>query len=383
MVRIKLMTVILISVSFLLLMGCGSSEKSETGKKKSAIIIGTVAPISGDQGQMGQDLVRGAELAAEEITKNGGLLGREVHALKLDDRADPKEATNAASKLVADMDVVGVVGHLNSGCSIPASVIYHRANLLMVTPASTADELTQQGFPEVFRAVLKNSDQGPAAAVFAKEKLGAKSFAVVDDKTAYGKGLALAFRDKAVQIGLKMVAEEAFNVGEKDFSTLVTKLKAAQPDVVYAGCMFPEGALLMRQGKTRGLEARFISGDGFFAPKLIEIGGSSVEGTIVSFPAPPWEEMEAAQNFLKRYQEKYGEPVKTYAPLAYDAAMIIAEGVRRANSTVRGDIVKALHAKDFKWTGIGGTYIFDDKGDKSNPVPYFYIVQDGKFKLYH
>jgi len=381
--RIRLHLVYMAVIPLLLIAGCGPSDKGKTGSSKTAIVIGTVAPISGDQGQMGQDLTRGAALAVEEINRNGGLLGKEVRILKLDDRADPREATNAASKLVADLDVVGVVGHLNSGCSIPASVIYHRAQLAMVTPASTADELTQQGFPEVFRAVLRNSDQGPAAAVFAQEKLGAKSFAVVDDKTAFGKGLALAFKEKALEIGLQLVAEEAFNVGDKDFSTLVTKLKAAKPDVVYAGCMFPEGALLIRQGKTRGLEARFISGDGFFAPKLMEIGGSSVEGTIVSFPAPPGEEMAAAQSFLKRYQEKYGENVKTYAPLAYDAAMIVAQGVRLANSTVRADIVNAIHRKDFRWTGIAGEYVFDEKGDKSNNIPYFYIVQDGRFKLYH
>jgi branched-chain amino acid transport system substrate-binding protein len=183
--------------------------------------------------------------------------------------------------------------------------------MLMISPSSTADELTLQGFPEIFRVVLRNSDQGPAAAVFAKEKLNARSFAVVDDKTAFGRGLALALKEKALAIGMQMVTQEAFNVGDKDFATLVTKLKAAKPDVIYCGCMFPEGSLLVRQSRTRGLVSQFISGDGFFAPKFIEVAGASAEGTIVCFPAPPWEEMTEAQSFLKRYQERYNDRVKT------------------------------------------------------------------------
>ena len=252
----------------------------------------------------------------------------------------------------------------------------------MITPVSTQDDLTAQGFAEVFRVVLRNSDQGPAAARFAKEKLGAKRVAVVDDKSAYGRGIVAAFKKEAAAQGLEIVAEDSFNRGDKDFSTLVTKLMQAKPDVVYAGSMYTEGALMMQQARPRGLKARFVSGDGFFAPKLMELGGSSVEGTAVSFLAPPWKETPGAEALLKRYRDRYGEEVKTYAPLAYDATMIIAEGIRRAGAADRAAVVKALHAGTFRWKGVGGEYQFDKNGDITGKTPYFFIVRDGKFEAY-
>jgi branched-chain amino acid transport system substrate-binding protein len=254
--------------------------------------------------------------------------------------------------------------------------------MAMITPVSTQDDLTAQGFDEVFRVVLRNSEQGPAAARFAKEKLGAKRVAVVDDKSAYGRGIVAAFRKEAAAVGLEIVAEDSFNRGDKDFSTLVTKLIQARPDIVYAGSMYTEGALLMQQARPRGLKATFVSGDGFFAPKLMELGGKAVEGTTVSFLAPPWNETPGAEDLLKRYRDRYGEDVKTYAPLAYDATMIVAEGIRRAGAADRAAVVKALHSGTFKWKGIGGVYQFDRNGDITGKAPYFFVVRDGKFEAY-
>lgn len=347
----------------------------------STIVIGTVAPLSGDQAQVGEDMVRGVEVAVAEINANGGLLGHKVELIKLDDRADPKEATSAASRLAANQDVVGVIGHLNSGSSIPASAIYNRDHIAMITPVSTADKLTEQGFENVFRVVLRNSDQGPAAADYAKDKLGAKRVAVIHDKSAYGKGIVTAFAARAKAIGLDLVAEESFSVGDKDFSTLVTKLVSVKPDAIYAGAMFTEGALLMRQARPRGLHATFLSGDGFFAPKLMELGGDAVEGTVVSFLAPPWEETPAAQKFLDTFQKSYGEPVKTYAPLAYDATMVLAEAIRQAGKADRQTIVASLRTPAFHWQGIAADYRFDAKGDLEQPKAVFYRVREGRFRV--
>lgn len=358
------------------------NQKKDPGSSTKPIVIGTVGPQSGDEAQIGQDMIRGVELAVDDLNAHGGILGRTVQLVKLDDRADPKEATSTASRLAATDDVIAVVGHLDSGCSIPASVIYHRAHMAMITPVSTQDDLTAQGFDEVFRVVLRNSDQGPAAARFAKEKLNAHRVAIVDDKSAYGRGIVAAFKREAVALGLQVVAEDSFNRGDKDFSTLVTKLIEAKPDVVYACTMYTEGALLMQQGRPRGLKATFVSGDGFFAPKLMELGGKAVEGTVVSFLAPPWQETPGAEALLKRYRDRYGEEVKTYAPLAYDAAMIIAEGTRRAGVADRAAVVKALHASTFSWKGVGGTYQFDKNGDITGKTPYFFIVRGGKFEAY-
>jgi branched-chain amino acid transport system substrate-binding protein len=382
----KIILTILIFLVGIQFTGCNQGTKTadeaitKDGNKLVPIIIGTVAPLSGDQAQTGEDLARGVEIAVEELNSSGGLLGKHVKLIKLDDRADPKEATSCASKLIADPNVIGVIGHLNSGCSLPASVIYHRAQMPMITPVSTADELTAQGYREIFRVVLRNSDQGPAAAEFASQHLNAKRAAIVDDKTSYGKGISQAFKKKALKLGIEIVAEESFKVGEKDFSTIVTKLVAQKPDIIYAGAMYPEGALLMKQGRIRGLKATVISGDGFFAPKLMELGGDSVEGTFVSFLAPPWEETESALKFISRYKEKYNDTVKTYSPLAYDATMVLAEAIRKAGKVDRATLVKALHDKDFSWRGISGHFSFDENGDIKIKTPHFYKVDNGKFK---
>jgi len=364
---------------------CSQGEKKEDTKKtqtQEPIYIGFAGPLSGDQSQFGVDIARGVEIAVDEINQKGGLLGRKVELIKLDDKADPREASNAAAKLVANEKVVGVVGHLNSGCSIPASISYNRANMLMISPSSTADDVTNRGLENVFRVVFKDSKQGPAAAVFAKEKLGANAIAVLNDKTAYGKGLAEAFKNKAIELGMNIVAEDAYSVGEKDFSTLVTKLMSANPDVVYVGSMYAEAALLLKQARPRGLKAILMGGDGLFAPKLIEIAGDAAEGIVISFMAPPWEETETASNFLKTYKEKYKEDVKSFAPLAYNAMMALAEGIKRAGAAERGAIIKAMHAPDFQLEAIGGTIKFDKNGDIEGRQPYFYTVKNGKFVLY-
>ena len=371
-------TVIAIVLGVAFLQSCAGGEKG----KQSKILIGFAGPLSGDDAQFGEDIARGVEIAIDEINQKGGLLGRQVELIKLDDKADPREASNAASKLVANSGVIGVVGHLNSGCSIPASVIYHRAGMVMISPSSTDDALTEQGYPEVFRVVLKDSAQAPPAAVIAKEKLGATRIAVLNDKTAYGKGLAEKFKKKAIELGMEIVADDSFNKGEKDFSTIVTKLIAAKPDVVYIGAMYTEPALLMKQARPRGLNATFMGGDGWKAPKLMEIGGDATEGAIISFLAPPWEADETAKSFLETYRTKYNDQVKSFAPFAYNAMMTLAEAIRKAGVADRAAVVKAMHAPDFRLEAIGGSIEFDEKGDIKGKEPYFYIVKNGDFALY-
>jgi branched-chain amino acid transport system substrate-binding protein len=369
------LTFVFILIGMLFFLSC-----SQGGEK--TITIGFAGPLSGDDAQFGEDIARGVEIAIDEINQKGGLLGCQLELIKLDDKADPREASNSAAKLIANSKVVGVVGHLNSGCSIPASVQYNRAGMVMVSPSSTADDLTNQGYPEVFRVVLKDSAQGPAAAVFAKDKLNATRICVLNDKTAYGKGLAEAFKNKSIELGMEIVLEDSYNKGEKDFSTLVTKIAATNPDIIYTGSMYTEPALLMSQARPRGLTATFMGGDGLFAPKLMEIGGDATEGTIISFLAPPWEETETATTFLQTYKTKYGEDVKSFAPLAYNAMMTLAEGIRRAGVAERAAIVKAMRAPDFNLEAIGGRIEFDEKGDIKGKEPFFYIVKNGKFELY-
>jgi branched-chain amino acid transport system substrate-binding protein len=345
------------------------------------IKIGNASPLSGNQAETGIDQMRGAQVAIDELNQKGGILGRQVELVTLDDKADPKEANSVAQRLAADPDVVAVVGHLNSGCSIPASKIYHENSLAMITPISTSDALTQQGFRNVFRVCIRNSDQGPAAARFAMQKLGKMNFFIIDDKTAYGAGLADEFEKAAKELGGNVSGRASITEGETDFRAVLTPLRDKPIDFIYFGGMYPEGALILKQARELGISAPCLSGDGMYSPKLIEIAGPAATGSIVTHIAPLEAKNATAKAFFDRFRGKYGEDVKVYAPLSYDCVMIIAQAITDSGKAERNAIIETLHSAGFNHEGIIGTTRFDDKGDTVNKHPYFYEVKDGRFVL--
>lgn len=351
------------------------------GRRAAPIKIGHSSPLSGNQAETGIDQERGAQLAVEEINQAGGILGRKVELVALDDKADPREANNVAQRLAADPAMVAVVGHLNSGCSIPASSIYHDNGLAMITPVSTSDKLTQQGFDNVFRVCLRNSDQGPAAARFVIQKLGKKRFFVLDDKTAYGSGLAGEFERAAKEMGATLLGRDSITEGDTDFRGILTKLRNLEIDFIYFGGMYPEGSLILKQAKELGVAAPFLSGDGMFSPKLIEIAGPAAEGSIVTHIAPLEAKDEKTKAFFTRFRERFGGDVKVYAPLSYDCVMIVAAALRRAGTVSREAVIRELRAPDFSYDGVLGTTRFDKNGDTFNREPYFYRVEGGRFLL--
>ena len=254
-----------VSVTLAGVVGCAKSSVP-------VVKIGFAAPLTGDQAPQGQDMLNGAKLAVEQANATGDILpGYRLELAMMDDQRSPTQAVAVAKKLVADPDVLVVLGHLNSSCSMPSSAVYHQASLLQITPVSSNPQISRQGFETFYRTCATDDLQGPAAARFAVRELGAKRIFILDDMTTYGRGLANEFEKKARALGAEVLNHEGITQGDKDFTPLLTKVKSLDPDLLYFAGMFPEGALLMKQRRDVGLRARFMGSDGQYDPVLIEL----------------------------------------------------------------------------------------------------------------
>jgi branched-chain amino acid transport system substrate-binding protein len=357
---------IFVAAPLLLLLSCGPGN---------VIRIGAAGPMTGDQAKMGQDIANGVTLAVDEWNARGGLLGKRIEVVVGDDRRDPREAVSVANKMVNEK-AVGVIGHFNSSCSIPASKIYNEYDVIQITPASTNPQLTEQGFETVFRVCGRDDQQGTIGVEFVLEKLGKKRIAVLHDKTTYGQGLADEFKrnveqDKTVRV----VAYEGIIQGDNDFTAVLTKIKQHKPEVLYYGGIYPEAGLLVKQMKQLGLEAAFVSGDGVIDKEFIKIGGAAAEGAYLSF-SPSMEKKASAQHFRTAYQEKFGE-IGPYSIYAYDAANIILKAVEAAGTTDCKELAHTIHSMTHE--GAIGQIRFDEKGDVLDAPYIFWIVKDGNF----
>ena len=342
------------------LFGC---SKKETATSGVVIKIGNVAPLTGPDSYLGKDNENGARLAVEEINRQGLTINGKAITLELlgeDDAGDPKLGTQVAQKLV-DSKVVAVVGHLNSGVTIPASKIYSEAGIVQISPSSTNPEYTKQGYKTAYRMVGTDAQQGPVLAKFAIENLKGKSIAIVDDATQYGKGLADEFEKKIISSGSKIVIHEATNNKATDFKAILTNIKAKNPDIILFGGMAATGGPFAKQAKELGIKAKIIGGDGICSPTLYELAGDAVENIVCSTVGVPKESLNNSANFLKNYQERFKTEVQIYAPMAYDAVMIIVDAMKKSNSTNAADILKAIPTTNY--AGLSGQITFDEKGD--------------------
>jgi len=354
---LRVLAVILVSAW---LFGC---SKKETATSGVVIKIGNVAPLTGPDSYLGKDNENGARLAVEEINRQGLTINGKAITLELlgeDDAGDPKLGTQVAQKLV-DSKVVAVVGHLNSGVTIPASKIYSEAGIVQISPSSTNPEYTKQGYKTAYRMVGTDAQQGPVLAKFAIETLKGKSIAIVDDATQYGKGLADEFEKKIISSGAKIVIHEATNNKATDFKAILTNIKAKNPDIILFGGMAATGGPFAKQAKELGIKAKIIGGDGICSPTLYELAGDAVENIVCSTVGIPKESLNNSANFLKNYQERFKTEVQIYAPMAYDAVMIIVDAMKRSNSTNAADILKAIPTTNY--AGLSGQITFDEKGD--------------------
>ena len=334
--------------------------------------------MTGDQSKQGNDLKNGVELAVEEWNEKGGVLGKKIELLVGDDQHDPKQAVAIANKF-ANSGVVGVIGHWNSSATIPASEVYHRASIPMITPASTNPQVTDRGYSNVFRVCGRDDQQGRVAADFVAKQLQAKRVAVLDDKTTYGQGLANEFKKALEEIGgnrVTIVYEGAIIQGDKDFRGVLTTVASKKPDVFFFGGIYPEGGLLVKQAKEVGLNAPMVSGDGVIDQVFVQIAGTAADGTYLTF-SPDTTKLPSAQEVLKKYRARYGEP-GPYSFYAYDAGQVLLQAIQKAGTTDGFAVTQAIHTSNYD--GITGRIQFDAKGDLTQTQYVVWVTKGGKFE---
>ena len=371
---------IALSVTALILTACGKGGDKAAAVPADGVEvkIGHVAPLTGPIAHLGKDNENGARLALEEINKAGLTIDGKKVVLTLvpeDDAEDPKTATQVAQKLV-DAKVVGVVGHLNSGTSIPASKIYSDAGITQVSPSSTNPDYTKQGFKTTYRLVATDAQQGPALGNYVANTLKAKTVAIIDDSTQYGKGLADEFEKTVKAAGLKVVTREASNNKATDFKAILTKVKGSKPDVIMYGGMDATGGPLAKQATELGIKAKIVGGDGMCTEKLIELAGEAVVNVTCSEAGKALSKMAQGADFQKRYKERFNSDVQIYAPFTYDAVYVLVDAMKRANSTDPAKILVAM--PDTKMNGLIGNIAFDSKGDMKEGVITLYDFKDKK-----
>ena len=355
-----------------------AAAPAAAGGGETVVKIGHAAPLTGGIAHLGKDNENGARLAVEEVNKTGLEIGGKKIKLELvgeDDAADPKTGTAVAQKLV-DAKVAAVVGHLNSGVSIPASKIYSDAGIVQISPSSTNPDYTKQGFKTTYRVVATDAQQGPALANYAAKSLHAKSVAIVDDATAYGKGLADEFEKTAKAAGVNVVAREATNDKATDFKAILTKIKGKKPDVIMYGGMDATGGPFAKQAKELGISSKIVGGDGVCTDKVAELAGDAVSNIICSEAGLALSKMETGADFEKRYQARFNSPVQIYAPFTYDAVMVIVDAMKRAGSTEPAAILAEMPKTNYK--GVIGNIAFDEKGDMKEGTITLYEYKDKK-----
>jgi branched-chain amino acid transport system substrate-binding protein len=369
--------------------GCKKEEKPPTPKtdattgaapEAAVVKIGVASPLTGPQAHIGIDIRNGVQLAIEDANASGVEIGGKKVKFEMvaeDDEANPTKATTVAQKLV-DAKVAGVVGHFNSGASIPASKIYSDAGIPQISPSSTNPKYTEQGFKTTFRVVANDNQQGPTLAHFALDNLKVKSVAVIDDSTAYGQGLADTFEKTIKQGGATVVAREHTTDKDTDFKAILTKIKGLKPDLIMFGGIDPQAGPMVKQMAELGIKAKFIGGDGMQTPNFITLAGPAAEGAMASTPGLPKEKMPGGTQFLEKYKAKFNQDVQLYAPMGYDAVMVLIDSMKRAGSTDPAKFLPEVGKTNYQ--GVIGPIAFDEKGDLKNGPITIYVVKGGKWE---
>jgi branched-chain amino acid transport system substrate-binding protein len=358
----------------------GCNKPVDEGNASEVVVkIGSAAPLTGPQSHLGKDNENGPRLAIDELNSQGLVIGGKkikFDFVSKDDQADPRTAAIVAQQLV-DEKVAGVIGHLNSGTTRPAAKIYSDAGIPEITPSATAADLTQQGYKTLFRMMANDTRQGTALGEFAVGKLGAKKIAVVDDRTAYGQGLADQFEKIATAAGATIVDREYVDDKKTEFRAILTSIKGKDADLIFYGGMDTQAGPMIAQMKSLGITAQFLSGDGARSEAFLKLGGAATEGAIASTPGLPLEKMPGGKAFANKFVAKYG-PIQNYAPFAYDAVMTLAAAMKQADSTDPAQYLPALAR--IKRDGVTGPIEFDANGDLKNSAITIYQVKNGQWQ---
>jgi branched-chain amino acid transport system substrate-binding protein len=350
------------------------------------VTIAHVGPTSGAIAHLGKDNENGAILAVEELNAKGVMIGGKKVTIKLmteDDAADPKQGTSVAQKL-ADAKVAGVIGHLNSGTTIPASSIYNEAGIPQISPSATNPKYTRQGFKTAFRLVADDAQLGGTLGRYAVSTLKGKAIAVIDDRTAYGQGVAQEFTKAVEAAGGTVVAKEFTTDKATDFNAILTTIKGKKADVVFFGGMDAVAGPMLRQMKSLGINAKFMGGDGICSTELVKLAGDAVSDNQVFCaeaggvePGSSFEKDQMA--FKKKFKAKFGAEVQVYAPYVYDGVNVMVAAMVKAGSSDPAKYLPVLAAtKDFK--GVTGNISFDNKGDILNGALTLKTVKGGKLE---
>ncbi|OGR81256.1 MAG: hypothetical protein A3I11_06715 [Elusimicrobia bacterium RIFCSPLOWO2_02_FULL_39_32] len=378
--KLKSLTLIFILTVFF---SCKSKEK--------VYRVAIAVPLTGDIAAMGQGMRRGAELAIEEANQSGRFKYK-IELRSFDDRADPKEAVNVANQISADPNIVAVVGHLNSGCSIPAAQIYARNNLLMITPAATNPKLTLQQLEpswkwnkNVFRVNTTDDVQGQFAAQYLIQNLKIRTVAIIHDKTPYGQGLCEEFQKEFVAKNGLVLSFDGIAVGEKDFKALLTRIKTQNPNAIYFGGIYNEGGLIAKQAKELGIKSLFISGDALQTKEFFKVAGAASEGAYITNVGLPPEKIPSALTFLEKYKNKFqATDLQPYDHYTYEAFMIAILALEKAGVQPDSDAVDHSKMIEFmrtlRYDGVLGTTEFDEKGDTKNKAISIYVVKNKSFQ---
>lgn len=338
--------------------------------------IGFAAPLTGAQAQYGKDMQQGAQLAIEQINaQKPKLAGQDVQfeLIAEDDQADPKMGTLVAQKLV-DMKIVGMLGHFNSGTSIPASRVYYKAGIPQIAMA-TAPDYTNQKFKTTFRMMTSDTQQGNVVGTFAVKALNLKQIAVIDDRTAYGQGLADEFVKAVKKSGGKIVRHEFVNDKTVDFKSILTNIKRDQPQAIFFGGPEAQAASLAQQAKSLGITAKLMAGEMVKTDNFIKLADKSSDGFMASLAGIPLEKMPGGNAYKTAYEKRFKEPVQTYSPYAYDGAMAMIKAMLKANSSQPAKYLPIL--KDLNVQGVTGTTSYDAKGDLKQGGITIYQVKNG------
>jgi branched-chain amino acid transport system substrate-binding protein len=330
-----------------------------SGAAEAQIKMGVGAPVTGTDAAFGLQLKNGAQQAVADINAAGGILGQKVELEVGDDAGDAKQGRSVANQFVSD-GVTFVVGHFNSSVTMPSSEAYNEAGLLQITPGSTNPQITERGYPMLFRTCGRDDQQGAVAADFLVKHAKDKKIAIIHDKSTYGKGLADETRKALAAAGVHEVMYEGLNKGEKDFSAIVSKLKSVDADIVFFGGVHTEGGLLVRQMRDQGVKAVLMGGDGIASQEFAAIAGPGVEGTLMTFPPDPRLRPEAAA-VVKEFEARNYNP-ETYTLYTYAAVQAIKQGVEKAKSTDPAAVAKVLH-ENGPFNTVVGDLSFDAKGD--------------------
>jgi branched-chain amino acid transport system substrate-binding protein len=345
--------------------------------------IGHVGPTSGAIAHLGKDNENGARMAIDELNAKGVMIGGKKAKFELlaeDDAADPKQGTAAAQKLV-DSKVNGVIGHLNSGTTIPASKIYSDAGVPQISPSATNPKYTRNGYKTAFRVVADDVHLGGTLGRYAVEQLKGKSIAVIDDRTAYGQGVADEFEKGVKGKGGKVVGREFTNDKATDFTAILTSIKSKNPDIVFFGGMDAVAGPMLRQMKQLGINAKFMGGDGICSGELPKLAaGTMGDGQVVCAEAGGVDSKDAAAvkamtDFRAKFKSKFNADVQIYAPYVYDAVMVMADAMVKANSVEPAKYLPVLVKSNHK--GVTGTIAFDNKGDIKNGALTLYTYKGG------